>query len=162
MKLKKLPTTAASLLPDGSDFQPSPEQEAEWLRHKHFGAVHQETLGQKALMGLGGKGRKLKDRLPDGVQKDLEEFWAQMIPNGDNEKRMLKGGHGVPLSGQSPVSWPVMCTDCRLHERSVLCSDHHWYSSTGVQGRPGHWIIQPLGSRSWLFIDRLLREFPLN
>lgn len=35
------------------------------------------------------------------TEEEEHKFWAQMIRHGDNEKRMLKGGHGVPLSGKS-------------------------------------------------------------
>ncbi|RXK41414.1 saccharopepsin [Tremella mesenterica] len=105
MKLKKLPLNANSLLPDASDFRPTPEQEAEFLRHKHLGQAHEQALmGQKPLMGFGGAGRKHKHheheghRVPDLIDEDAERFWAQMIGQRDNEKRVLKGGHGVPLS----------------------------------------------------------------
>ena len=105
MKLKKMPLSATSLLPDASDVRPSPEQEAEWLRHKHLGASHEETFGQKPLMGLGGKGRKTKSKdhhhheKPEADEED-ERYWAQMINHNGAQKRMLKGGHGVPLSGK--------------------------------------------------------------
>ncbi len=108
MKLKKLPLTETSLLPDGSHLRPSPEQEAEFLRYKHLGLAHEdsETFGQKPLMGFGGSGRKLQHH-KDGKHshgfedEDKDLFWAQMSGKGGNEKRMLKGGHGVPLSGGS-------------------------------------------------------------
>lgn len=109
MKLKKLPLTETSLLPDASHVRPSPEQEAEFLRHKHLGLAHEEseTFGQKPLMGFGGSGRKFHHQNSEHEGLDDEErerFWAQMIGEGGNEKRMLKGGHGVPLSGERSSS----------------------------------------------------------
>ena len=105
MKLKKLPLTEHSLLADASNLRPSPAQEAEFLRHKHLGLAHEESemFGQKPLMGFGGTGRK--GRHPkleyEGLNdEDRDRFWTQMIEHGGNEKRMLKGGHGVPLSGE--------------------------------------------------------------
>ncbi|KAK4687075.1 saccharopepsin, partial [Tremellales sp. Uapishka_1] len=86
MKLNKLPVTAASLMPDASDLRPSPQQEAEFLRSKHVG-------GQQPLFGMGGQGRKTHHH----QSEEDELLWAQMIHHSD-EKRTLKGGHGVPLS----------------------------------------------------------------
>lgn len=106
MKLQKIPQTANALLPDGTSLRPSPQQEAEYLRYKHLRLVHDDSqlFGQKPMMGFGGEGRKVHlnggkkyEHLSDD-EKDL--FWAQMIEPRDNEKRMLKGGHGVPLSGE--------------------------------------------------------------
>jgi saccharopepsin len=102
MKLKKLPLTEASLLPDSSNLRPTAEQEAEFLRFKHLGLTHEQAEhfnGQKPMMGLGGKGRKTKQVEHGMSDEDKDRFWAQMIPSGGNEKRMLKGPHGVPLSG---------------------------------------------------------------
>ncbi|WWC87691.1 uncharacterized protein L201_002583 [Kwoniella dendrophila CBS 6074] len=102
MKLEKV--TPTSLLSDSaSNIRPSPEQEAEWLRHKHLGLSHEELLngnGQKPLMGSGGSGRKVKGdcHYHDMNDEDKDKFWAQMIKRDGNEKRALKGGHGVPLS----------------------------------------------------------------
>ena len=106
MKLKKLPLTETSLLADASHIRPSPEQEAEFLRHKHLGLAHEENqvFGQKPLMGLGGSGRKTHHHHHEAISDEEKNmFWAQMIPEGPNEKRMLKGGHGVPLSGKSHI-----------------------------------------------------------
>ena len=105
MKLKKLPLTEQSLLADASHFRPSPAQEAEFLRHKHLGLAHEESemFGQKPLMGLGGTGRKGRHQKleHEGLNdEERDRFWTQMIGPDGNEKRMLKGGHGVPLSGE--------------------------------------------------------------
>lgn len=105
MKLKKLPLSSTSLLPDASHIRPTPEQEAEFLRHKHLGLAHEETFGQKPLLGFGGSGRPPKPQHKHHGMSDEDKdlFWAQMMPReeGGVEKRMLKGGggHGVPLSG---------------------------------------------------------------
>ncbi|WWD16697.1 hypothetical protein CI109_101127 [Kwoniella shandongensis] len=102
MKLEKVALTPSSLSPDASNLRPSPQQEAEWLRHKHLGLAHEESVnGQKPMMGMGGSGRKIKGEhhgQPDITDEDREKYWAQMIHHDDNEKRTLKGGHGVPLS----------------------------------------------------------------
>jgi len=103
MKLKKLPLTEASLLPDASHLRPTPEQEAEFLRHKHLGLAHEEVdfNGQRPLMGLGGKGRKTKGAHHGHHEfndEDKDLYWAQMVERDGNEKRMIKGPHGVPLS----------------------------------------------------------------
>ncbi|OCF45091.1 saccharopepsin [Kwoniella heveanensis CBS 569] len=105
MKLEKVPLTPTSLLPDASNVRPSPEQEAEWLRHKHLGLAHEDNYsGQKPLMGMGGSGRKIKGEHHhhhshhEMSDEDRERFWAQMIHHDGHEKRALKGGHGVPLS----------------------------------------------------------------
>lgn len=104
MQLKKLPTTASSLMP-GSDLRPSPQMEAEFLKHKHLGLAHEEFFnGQKPLgLGAGGKGRKVKES-EKWNDEDKDRFWAMMIDEDEEEsglgKRMLKGGHGVPLSGK--------------------------------------------------------------
>jgi saccharopepsin len=97
MQLKKLPTTSSSLMPN-SDLRPSPQMEAEFLKHKHLGLLHEDSInGQKPL----GLGRKVKGHKKwDDDDKDL--FWAMMQDDqeGGMEKRMVKGGHGVPLSGK--------------------------------------------------------------
>lgn len=98
-QLKKLPVNPNSFHPDASNLLPSPEQEAEWLKHKHLGLSHDESFGQKSLGGFGGKGRPFANK-PEMTEEEEHKFWAQMIRHGDNEKRMLKGGHGVPLSGE--------------------------------------------------------------
>ncbi|KAK8861397.1 hypothetical protein IAR55_002216 [Kwoniella newhampshirensis] len=102
MKLEKVALTPSSLSPDASNLRPSPQQEAEWLRHKHLGLAHEESVnGQKPMMGMGGSGRKLKGEHqtpPELNDEDREKYWAQMIHHNGNEKRTLKGGHGVPLS----------------------------------------------------------------
>ncbi|WWC68815.1 uncharacterized protein I206_102750 [Kwoniella pini CBS 10737] len=105
MKLEKVPLTSTSLLPDASSVRPSPEQEVEWLRHKHLGLSHEEFYnGQKPLMGFGGSGRKTKGEHHhhynhhEMSDEDKDKFWAQMVRHEGNEKRTLKGGHGVPLS----------------------------------------------------------------
>jgi hypothetical protein len=151
MKLKKLPLTETSLLPDGSHLRPSPEQEAEFLRHKHLGPAHEESevFGQKPMMGFGGLGRKGHHQTQEYEGLNDEEknsFWAQMVGQGGNEKRMLKGAHGVPLSGESTVTIMGDRTEgSRLHERAVLRTDHHRDPTSGVQGRPRHRIVQPVG-----------------
>ena len=100
MKLKKLPLNEASLHPDASSLRPSPQQEAEWLRHKHFGlSLDDGSFGQKPFGGFGGSGRKM----PKMEDVDDTEYWIQMIEKReDNGERILKGGHGVPLSGEYP------------------------------------------------------------
>jgi saccharopepsin len=141
MKLKKLPLTETSLLPDASNLRPSPEQEAEFLRHKHLGLAHEEAEfnGQKPMMGFGGKGRKTKGSQHQGLSdEDKDLFWAQMVDRTGNEKRMLKGPHGVPLSGELICS---IGAEVRLHERSILRPYHHRYTTSGVQGCSRHWII---------------------
>ena len=43
------------------------------------------------------------------TEEEEKKFWAQMIRTG-SEKRTLKGGHGVPLSGmfcQRPIAAEV-------------------------------------------------------
>jgi hypothetical protein len=35
------------------------------------------------------------------TEEEEHKFWAQMIRHRDSE-RILKGGHGVPLSGELP------------------------------------------------------------
>jgi saccharopepsin len=102
MQLKKLPISQTSLNPDGSDFRPSPEMEAEFLKHKHLGFQTPEWLenmGQKPLMGFGGEGRKMPS-LSEVDEEAREKFWAMMMGDNHNQKRMLKGGHGVPLSSE--------------------------------------------------------------
>lgn len=124
MKLKKMPGAASSLM----DARPSPEQEAAFLRNKHLGLPFDYfTDGQKPLMGFGGAGRPYRSRKGDHEHKhkhhhehaeglsdeEKELLWAQMVPRGDETERILKGGHGVPLSGELVVTgmW---------FERSVL------------------------------------------
>jgi hypothetical protein len=105
MQLKKLPITQTSLNPDGNDFRPSPEMEAEFLKHKHLGFQTPEwleSIGQKPLMGFGGEGRKMPS-LSEVDEEAREKFWAMMMGDNHNQKRMVKGGHGVPLSGTSLV-----------------------------------------------------------
>jgi saccharopepsin len=101
--LKKLPISQTSLNPDGSDFRPSPEMEAEFLKHKHLGFQTPEwldSIGQKPLMGFGGEGRKMPS-LSEVDEEAREKFWAMMMGENHNQKRMTKGGHGVPLSSKS-------------------------------------------------------------
>lgn len=102
MPLKKLPISQTSLNPDGADFRPSPEMEAEFLKHKHLGFQMPEwadSIGQKPLMGFGGEGRKMPS-LSEVDEEARDKFWAMMMGDGQgNQKRMVKGGHGVPLSG---------------------------------------------------------------
>jgi saccharopepsin len=109
MQLKKLPLTESSLNPDSSHLRPTPEQEAEYLRHKYLGLQHSGDE-QRPLGGFGGAGRPAK-HIPEMHEDDMDKFWAQMIPKrGDNEKRMLKGGHGVPLSSEyNPDLRSVWC-----------------------------------------------------
>jgi saccharopepsin len=105
MQLKKLPTSQTSFNPDGSDFRPSPEMEAEFLKHKHLGFQTPEwleSIGQKPLMGFGGEGRKMPS-LSEVDEEAREKFWAMMMGDNQNQKRMVKGGHGVPLSGTCAV-----------------------------------------------------------
>lgn len=105
-----MPTTVESLLPEGADLRPTPEQEAAWLRYKHLG----HDFAEKPLMGFGGKGRKGKGWLQkskDFLESEKELFWTTMVPRGDNEERMAKGGHGVPLSGASS------CFTSRCHAK---------------------------------------------
>jgi hypothetical protein len=100
MALKKLPISQTSLQPDG-EFRPSPEMEAEFLKHKHLGFQTPEwleSIGQKPLMGFGGEGRKMPS-LSQVDEEAREKFWAMMTGENHNQKRMVKGGHGVPLSG---------------------------------------------------------------
>jgi saccharopepsin len=106
MALKKLPISQTSLNPDGADFRPSPEMEAEFLKHKHLGFQTPEwmdSIGQKPLMGFGGEGRKMPS-LPEVDEEARDKFWAMMMGENNNQKRMLKGGHGVPLSSTSNAS----------------------------------------------------------
>ena len=99
MKLGKLPSTSQSFSPAGA-FVPSPAQEAEYLKHKHLGLEHDDSFPQKPLGGFGGSGRPMKYKEQELTPEEEEKFWAQMVEHGDNQKRMLKGGHGVPLSGE--------------------------------------------------------------
>jgi len=74
--------------------------EAEFLKHKHLGFQTPEWLenvGQKPLMGFGGEGRKMPS-LSQVDEEAREKFWAMMVGDNHNQKRMVKGGHGVPLS----------------------------------------------------------------
>jgi hypothetical protein len=73
--------------------------EAEWLKQKHLGA-HGLGAEQKVL-GLGPHGRPFRQPAPE------DELFAQVVPRtpGENmkendEARIKKGGHGVPLSGE--------------------------------------------------------------
>ncbi|WVQ79046.1 hypothetical protein IAT38_001139 [Cryptococcus sp. DSM 104549] len=102
MKLEKH-APADQFLPDASNLRPTPELEAEWLKFKHMG---QEYAEQLPLMGSGGAGRKFKEgkKHKHHHDKDLSDeekmYWAQ-VHHGRHkhaEERMLKGGHGVPLS----------------------------------------------------------------
>ncbi|KAK1920970.1 aspartic peptidase domain-containing protein [Papiliotrema laurentii] len=97
-QLKKIPAHPNSFHPDASNLAPSPQQEAEWLRHKHLG-LQDALLDQRPLGGFGGKGRPAHHaHQHDGMTEEEEhKFWAQMIRHRDSE-RILKGGHGVPLS----------------------------------------------------------------
>ncbi|KAL7419867.1 aspartic proteinase precursor [Cryptotrichosporon argae] len=99
MKLKKVALSETSLLPDASNLRPTPEQEAEFLRHKHLGLLHDEN-GQKPLMGMGGAGRPVrqgKHHEAELSDDDKDLFWAQNH-HPSNERHALKGGHGVPLA----------------------------------------------------------------
>jgi hypothetical protein len=60
-----------------------------------------------------------------------------MIGHGDENERILKGGHGVPLSGESAdVCRVTLGADVdRLHECPVLCPDNARDPASGVQGR---------------------------
>lgn len=74
--------------------------EAEFLKHKHLGFQTPEwldSIGQKPLMGFGGEGRKMPS-LSEVDEEAREKFWAMMMGENHNQKRMVKGGHGVPLS----------------------------------------------------------------
>lgn len=104
MKLKKLPLTASSLLADASHHRPSPEQEAAFLKNKHLGLLNGGE-GQKPLMGLGGAGRPAKHHGHD----EEKDFWAQMVEPREEQERIRKGGHGVPLSGMSVCLWSHIC-----------------------------------------------------
>jgi len=89
MQLKKLPISQTSLNPDGNDFRPSPEMEAEFLKHKHLGFQTPEWLenmGQKPLMGFGGEGRKMPS-LSEVDEEAREKFWAMMM--GDNHNQVV-------------------------------------------------------------------------
>jgi hypothetical protein len=161
MPLKKLPISQTSLNPDGSDFRPSPEMEAEFLKHKHLGFQTPEwldSIGQKPLMGFGGEGRKMPS-LSEVDEEAREKFWAMMMGENHNQKRMTKGGHGVPLSSKSinPLC-SISAKTVRLHERPVLCSYYCRYPSPRVQGRSRHWIFQPLGPFHRVYLDRLFRK----
>ncbi|ORX36348.1 aspartic peptidase domain-containing protein [Kockovaella imperatae] len=90
MKLEKLVSTESSLMADGGRI--SPELEAEWLRHKHLGLAG-DFNGQKAFGGIGRKVSQAAEKVIDEA-----EYWIQMVEKRDNEERMMKGGHGVPLS----------------------------------------------------------------
>jgi hypothetical protein len=57
--------------------------------------------GQKVL-GLGAHGRPYRI---DSDNEEEQDVWAQVMPHTDHglESRVAKGGHGVPLSGKSPM-----------------------------------------------------------
>jgi saccharopepsin len=107
MKLNKIP------LADTPAFSPS--REAAWLGYKHTipqaieGAL--DAIKQKPIMaGAGGHGRKFRQHSQD--KEDHEHFWIQMIEEIERveeeqglSKRMVKGGHGVPLSGMYTSSF---------------------------------------------------------
>lgn len=96
MKLKKLPASATSLLPEASNLGPTVHQEAAYLAQK-YGA-------QRPMLGGGGAGRKLHIQPDNMSDEDKELYWAQLAHPSSDEQRMLKGGHGVPLSGEWPLT----------------------------------------------------------
>ncbi len=102
MKLHKLPQDKAI----------RPHHEAAWLGYKHSGGLD-KLIGagsQRPLMGGGGAGRKFK--VPQ-AQADHEDFWTMVAQQIEDElegghsieANVVKGGHGVPLSGKS---WPFL------------------------------------------------------
>ncbi len=98
----------------------SPHQEAAWLGYKHTQSQIEHLLSninnnggdetQRPLMGSGGAGRKFHHhgKLPKSKEEN-ERFWTMVAEQveenltGDQmeviKENMIKGGHGVPLSG---------------------------------------------------------------
>ena len=98
--LKKLPANANSFHPDASNLYPTPEQEAAYLRAKHLG-LNLDGNDQKPLGGFGGRGRPMPAGEMPLTEEEEKKYWAQMIREDTGlGKRVLKGGHGVPLSGE--------------------------------------------------------------
>lgn len=144
MKLNKIP------LADTPAF--SPFREAAWLGYKHTipqaieGAL--DAIKQKPIMaGAGGSGRKFRQHAED--KEDHEHFWTQMIEEIERveeeqglSKRMVKGGHGVPLSGSYTSSFgnpfPVLrfSSPRRLLQLAILCRNRPRYASPELQGCP--------------------------
>lgn len=114
--LKKLPANANSFHPDASNLYPSPEQEAAYLRAKHLG-LSLDGNDQKPLGGFGGRGRPAPAGEMPMTEEEEKKYWAQMIREDTGlGKRVLKGGHGVPLSGESAsaetqVHWALLIPD---------------------------------------------------
>ena len=102
MKLKKLSQEESLLHVDPAGLRFNPQQEAEWLRHKHMGLAHEDaSMPQKPLGGIRGGDRLARPGKEDSDED--EKFWIQMLDPRDQaaeQERMLKGGHGVPLSGE--------------------------------------------------------------
>lgn len=88
--------------------------EAEWLKHKHLGLGLGAALGDMAeqagqkVMALGPHGRPYVRDAVEQARDVVEDVWTQVVPKSAGEKmvaeeeaRIAKGGHGVPLSGMS-------------------------------------------------------------
>lgn len=130
----------------------TPELEALFLKHKHLGLPLNQLIDVDAFHGqkpLGGaeqpmRGGSRKHAAAHKEQSD-DDVWAMMMPHHDAEHaRMLKGGHGVPLSGKLSLLITIVtylrersgADPSRLRQRAVLCSHHGRNSSPGLQGHP--------------------------
>lgn len=137
MKISKVAPAAASM-------HQAPELEALFLKHKHLGLPLDQIVELNAASGQQPLGAVFDHSVRGGNRKhghknaDNEDVRAMMMPHEEAEHaRLVKGGHGVPLSGELQrlacvPKWLIG----RLLERAVLCADHHRYPSPGVQGRP--------------------------
>jgi hypothetical protein len=102
MKLQKIHSSP-------TEHQISPHQEAAWLGYKHSHSQIEDLLSnsgkQHPLMGSGGAGRKFRGSMPKS-KEESERFWTMVAEQVDVDnleaikENMIKGGHGVPLSGQ--------------------------------------------------------------
>jgi len=103
MKVKKLPTSSSSFLPDATNLRPSPEQEAAFLRHKYLGSMFYdfEGFGQKPIMS---SKRNRKEMIwhtqPADMNDEDREKVVAITGAASDENWMLKGGHDAHLSGE--------------------------------------------------------------
>ena len=129
LELNKVTSARDSALAEVIDSAIAPGIEAEYLRHKYLGSLHE-----------------LNGQLPFVVtdEEASDEFRIAMVESGEAEW-MLKGGHGVPLSGKSGPACakcrepglPLIGTNLsRLRECSILRADHYRDSSSVVQSNP--------------------------